>query len=305
MTAGPVAYSHKNMNGLKIVNQADGVDPNDSVNKGQLDAVRTFAISRANHTGTQAASTISDFDTQVRTSRLDQMSAPTTAVNYNSQRISSVADPSANQDAATKNYVDNQISGLSSGLAFKGTVRAAVTSNTNQASPGTTLDGLTAATGDVFLFTNQTTGSQNGPWVWNGASAAMTRPANFDTTAEAVLGSFWVVREGSRADQFAIMSNDTAVTLGTTALTFVFVVPGGSVGPQGFTSTIASVSAGGSLAITHNLNSRYVLVQVARVGSPYDLVEVRIERTTANSVTVLPDLAMSAGEFEIMVYKVA
>src|SRR3990170_6166736 len=40
---------------------------------------------RANHTGTQAAATVSDFDTQVRTNRLDQMAAPTASVSANSQ----------------------------------------------------------------------------------------------------------------------------------------------------------------------------------------------------------------------------
>jgi hypothetical protein len=55
---------------------------------------------------TLAASKISDFDTQVRTSRLDQMSAPTASVSLNSQRITSLADPSASSDAATRNYVD-------------------------------------------------------------------------------------------------------------------------------------------------------------------------------------------------------
>lgn len=43
---------------------------------------------RTNHTGTQLASTISNFDTQVRTSRLDQMAQPTAAVNFNHQNIS-------------------------------------------------------------------------------------------------------------------------------------------------------------------------------------------------------------------------
>jgi hypothetical protein len=33
-------------------------------------------LARANHTGTQLAATISDFDTQVRTSRLDQLASP-------------------------------------------------------------------------------------------------------------------------------------------------------------------------------------------------------------------------------------
>lgn len=41
---------------------------------------------RGVHTGTQVAATISDFDTQVRTSRLDQMAAPTASVSFNGQQ---------------------------------------------------------------------------------------------------------------------------------------------------------------------------------------------------------------------------
>ncbi len=40
----------------------------------------TDPLARANHTGTQLASTISDFDTQVRTSRLDQMASATSLI---------------------------------------------------------------------------------------------------------------------------------------------------------------------------------------------------------------------------------
>ena len=36
-----------------------------------------YHLSRSNHTGTQPASTISDFNTQVQTNRLDQMASPT------------------------------------------------------------------------------------------------------------------------------------------------------------------------------------------------------------------------------------
>jgi hypothetical protein len=67
---------------------------------------------RANHTGTQAASTISDFDTQVRTSRLDQMAAPTGSVSVNSQKITSLGTPTSNADAATKLYVDTKVADL-------------------------------------------------------------------------------------------------------------------------------------------------------------------------------------------------
>jgi hypothetical protein len=72
-------------------------------------------LARANHTGTQTASTISDFDTQVRTSRLDQMAAPTAAVSVNSQKITSLATPTADTDASTKLYVDTSINNLIDG----------------------------------------------------------------------------------------------------------------------------------------------------------------------------------------------
>jgi hypothetical protein len=72
-------------------------------------------FARANHTGTQTASTISDFDTQVRTSRLDQMAAPTGSVSLNSQKITNLATPTSNADASTKAYVDTSIANLISG----------------------------------------------------------------------------------------------------------------------------------------------------------------------------------------------
>lgn len=68
---------------------------------------------------------ISDFDTQVRTSRLDQMAAPTATVSLNSQKISNLADPTGAQDAATKAYVD----ATRQGLDVKDSVRAATTAN--------------------------------------------------------------------------------------------------------------------------------------------------------------------------------
>lgn len=302
--AGTKALSKLDMNGLKVEGLADGTASTDAATKGQVDTAETNAKSRANHTGTQLSSTISDFDTQVRTSRLDQMAAPTGSVAFNSQRLTTVADPSSAQDAATKNYVDTQLASQANGLAFKGTVRAVSTTNVTISSPGTTIDGLTASNGDVFLLTGQSTGSQNGPYVFNGSGSAMTRATNWDTDAEATLGSFWVVREGSKDNQFAILSNDSAITVGTTTPTFVFVTPGGSTN-TGYTTTSPSVSAGGTWTVTHNLGSRYVLAQVARVASPYDIVEVRVERTTTNTVSVMPDVAMSSGEFEIMVMKVA
>lgn len=80
-----------------------------------LSKLATDPLARANHTGSQAASTISDFDTQVRTSRLDQMAAPTGSVSMNSQKITNVATPTLSGDAATKGYIDTEITNLING----------------------------------------------------------------------------------------------------------------------------------------------------------------------------------------------
>jgi hypothetical protein len=67
-----------------------GAIVNADINAGAAIALSKLAVdplARANHTGTQTASTISDFDTQVRTSRLDQMASPTAPVNLNLQEV--------------------------------------------------------------------------------------------------------------------------------------------------------------------------------------------------------------------------
>jgi hypothetical protein len=94
---------------------ADGTIVNADINAAAaiaLSKLATDPLARANHTGTQTASTVSNFDTQVRTNRLDQMAAPTAAVALNAQKITGLADPTGAQDAATKVYTDTQISNL-------------------------------------------------------------------------------------------------------------------------------------------------------------------------------------------------
>jgi len=55
-----------------------------------LSKLASDPLARANHTGTQLASTVSDFDTQVRTSRLDQMTIPTALINLNGNNIDNI-----------------------------------------------------------------------------------------------------------------------------------------------------------------------------------------------------------------------
>lgn len=185
-------------------------------------------LARANHTGTQLSSTISDLATTVKAYRLDEFAAPTASVNFNSQKGINQLDPTNPQDSATKNYVDTQLSGLTSGQVLKGAVKVATTTNITLTAPGATLDGISMSNGDLFLATGQTTASANGPYVYNGSASTATRATNWDSSGEAVLGSYWIVQQGTNADTFALLTNDSAITLGTTALTFVFRGASGS-----------------------------------------------------------------------------
>jgi hypothetical protein len=110
-----IAYSKLNLGGtITSADLVDGTIVATDIADGTITAAKLVSdpYARANHTGTQLAATVSDFDTQVRTSRLDQMAAPTGSVSVNSQKITSLATPTANADAATKLYVDTKVADL-------------------------------------------------------------------------------------------------------------------------------------------------------------------------------------------------
>jgi len=116
-TAG-IAYTKLSLGGtITSADLVDGTIVASDIANGTITAAKmvTDPYARANHTGTQTASTVSDFDTQVRTSRLDQMAAPTGSVSVNSQKITSLATPTVGTDASTKAYVDAQITALVGG----------------------------------------------------------------------------------------------------------------------------------------------------------------------------------------------
>jgi hypothetical protein len=113
-TAG-IAYGKLSLGGtITSADIVDGTIVASDIADGTITAAKmvTDPYARANHTGTQTASTISDFDTQVRTNRLDQMTAPTGSVSLNSQKITSLATPTVDADAATKLYVDTKVADL-------------------------------------------------------------------------------------------------------------------------------------------------------------------------------------------------
>ena len=137
---------------------------NDDINASAaiaLSKLATDPLARANHTGTQLAATVSDFDTQVRTSRLDQMAAPTAAVSVNSQKITNLDTPTASADAANKGYVDTSISNLIDGApATLDTLNeiAAALADTANFSDTVVLKSGSTMSGNLAMGTNKVTG---------------------------------------------------------------------------------------------------------------------------------------------------
>ena len=118
-----------------------------------------------------------------------------TDLDFNSaSRVTNLAAPSSSGDAATKSYVDS----LVEGLAWKDSCRVATQSNINLSSPGATIDGVTMASQDRVLVRSQSTASQNGIYVWNGSSSAMTRSLDANTFAE-LEQAVTTVEEGTSA----------------------------------------------------------------------------------------------------------
>lgn len=160
----------------------------------------TFRSLTATDIPSLSSSKISDFDTQVRTSRLDQMAAPTASVSLNNQKITNLAAPEASTDAATRGYVDTAIAGLN----WKSSCHLRAASNVALTGVDGTLiiDGhpaLTAAEdGYRLLLNGQSTASENGIYSYTVSSGTYTlvRTTDADTYQE-LIGAAVLVLEGT------------------------------------------------------------------------------------------------------------
>ena len=297
-----------------------------------------FYLARANHTGTQLAATVSDFDTQVHLSRLDQMAAPTADVSFNTHKATNVLAGTASTDAVNKAQLDAVAAGLADP---KDSVRAALTTNlagiTYTAAGGAsargqitvapnTLDGVALAANNRIALLGQTTGAQNGIYVvttlGTGANGVWDRATDFDADAEVTSGTFFFVTEGTlNADTGWFLSTNDPITIGGAGGTTLVFSPlpglGALVAGAGMTRTGNTLDVIGGTGITfaadlvsvdttvvarkyttqltgsttsyvvnHALGNQWVTAQVVRNSGAFDLVDVDIELTDANNVTV-------------------
>lgn len=329
LPSAAVAWSndYEDLDNLPTLGSAAAADVGDFDAAGAASAAQAYAVQRANHTGTQTASTISDFNSQVQTSRLDQMAAPTGAVSFNSQLITNVATPVSGTDAANKDYVDSAVAGFS----WKNPAVAATTANITLANEQT-VDGVSLVAGDRVLVKDQNDPEDNGIYVVVDGGA-WTRAIDADSEADLVGTAIMVTGGTANADTQWILVTDAPITVGTTELDFV-QFGGGLTYSAGngldLTGTVFSVDAGNgltidsgalvidtsvvtrhfaanvgnnaatSIAVNHNLNTRDVVVDVYDNAS-YDTVECDVVRTDANNVTVSFSVAPTTNAYRVVV----
>lgn len=249
----------------------------------------------------------------------------------NAARIVNLPDPTLAQHPATKAYVDSAVEGL----AWKDSVRVASTANLTLTGPGATIDGITLAANDRVLVKDQTTASQNGLYIWNGAAVSMTRSADANTFAE-LEQAVVTVEEGTSAGasfrQTAVNGtiDSTSVawtSFGTSAAAATETTAGIlEIATQAETDTgtddlrsvtpmklanwsgrkrkaTASIGDGSatSFNLDHNFNTRDVTVEVYRNSGNYDSVLCDVTRPSVNRVTLTFAAAPAASAFNVVV----
>ena len=249
----------------------------------------------------------------------------------NAARIVNLPDPTLAQHPATKAYVDSAVEGL----AWKDSVRVASPANLTITGPGATIDGVTMSANDRVLLKDQTTASQNGLYIWNGAAVSMTRAADANTFAE-LEQAVVTVEEGTSAGasfrQTAVNGtiDSTSVTwtsFGTSAAAATETTAGVlEIATQSETDTgtddLRAITAlklnnwsgrkrkatatfgdgsATSFNIDHNFNTRDVQVEVYRNSGNYDSVLCDVTRPSVNRVTLTFAAAPAASAFNVVV----
>jgi hypothetical protein len=208
-------------------------------------------------------------------------------IDMNAHKITNLAEPTADSDAATKYYVD----AARSGLDVKGSVRAATTANITLSNTQT-VDGVSLSVGDRVLVKNQSTGSQNGIYVVAAGSWTRATDADNNPGGEVTSGMFCFVEEGTvNSDCGFVLTTNDPITLGTTALDFALfsasgtLIAGNGLSKNGYTLEVNVAGSGGIEIVSDNLQLKSSL---AGAGLTYTSGVLDIVGT-ANRLTVNAD----------------
>jgi hypothetical protein len=223
---------------------------------------------------------------------ISSLATATADVDMGSNKLINVTDPTANQDAATKAYVDSAVVG---GLTYKGAYDAA-----------TNTPDLDSATNIAILIGDTYTVTADGLFF----------------TEQVRIGDFLIAEENMAASGGSALSKWTVVQsnidIATAAATSGAAVKGiagydsadFTVDATGYVQLVtkafkASIGNGAALSytVTHNLNSFDVIVQLYDASS-YDTVYADIVRTSANVVTVNFTTAPTTNDIRVLIQEI-
>ena len=177
------------------------------------------------------------------------------SVSISGGTITGLGAPSSSSDAATKNYVDNLVTGLKTRII----TRVATTANvdlSNDLQNGDTLDGITLSTNDKVLVKNQTDATQNGIYDVV-ASGTATRNSDYDTVSE-LAGQLVIIQEGStNADKIYLCTTDNSGSIGSVNIVFTIVQP----------SNVGDVTLNGVQTLTNKTLTSPVISEIVSVSN--------------------------------------
>lgn len=192
----------------------------------------------------------------------------TGTVDVASKRITGVATPTGDTDAANKGYVDAVKTGLNVKDAARIATTAALTVTYANGTAGVgatltnagtlaalTLDSVAAVVGDRVLVKDQAAALQNGIYTVTAIGSAsvawvLTRATDFDNNPAGEIGGgdFIFVQEGTtQADNGYVVTTNGTITVGTTTIDFAqFSGAGQLIAGAGLTKTGNTLDVGGT-----------------------------------------------------------
>jgi hypothetical protein len=268
---------------------------------------------------------------------LSALAVPTANVPFATYKITGLGNPTDDQDAATKYYVDQAVQGLTWKQAANllSVVNVALTGSTGTLNIDTYGALGSADSGYRIVLTNQTTDTENGIYVYNdnGTAYTLTRSTDGNPYTE-LIGATIYIQEGttkagtswsqsnhyltSFADQdwvqiagvgiytagngIAIVDNVISADAGTG-----ITVDGSGINID--TATVvtkyaANVGNGSatSYTITHNLGTKDVIVSVYDNSTPFAEVVCDVQHTSTTAITLLFSVAPTSNQYRVVVH---
>ena len=263
---------------------------------------------------------------------LSFFAVPTAALSMGTQKITNVVDPTAAQDAATKNYVDTTFAG-SGALIYQGGYDATTTPPSAGVKQGWTYAVTKGGNASGFwspaleigdlIIANVDAPSSAADWTEinkniDVATATVQGIANFPTAgglsvSSGAVSMANVITAGSTGDAAKTPSITVDAKGRVTALSEQNIAIAASQVKNFCTEVVSCQTArekAGTIGnattwtITHGFGTRNVMVQVYSNTAPYDNVEVKITRPNTNDVTITVAKNPGASALNYMIQKI-